>query len=207
MNLPFFLKGLLIGFSIAAPVGPIGVFCIQRTLTKGLLIGILTGFGAATADAVYGSIAAFGLTGISKLLINHQDLLRLGGGVFLVYLGLRTILVIPRNTIINDNGKNYLNAYTTTFFLTLTNPLTILSFLGIFAGLGIAANEGEGLVGAITLVTGVFIGSIIWWIVLSSITVFMKRKINTLSLIWVNRIAGIIILGFGFVALGSLKFS
>lgn len=207
MNLPFFVEGLLIGFSIAAPVGPIGVLCIQRTLTKGLLIGILTGFGAATADAVYGSIAAFGLTGISKLLINHLDWLRLGGGVFLVYLGLRTILVTPRNKIINDNGKNYLKAYTTTFFLTLTNPITILSFLGIFAGLGIAANEGEGLVGAITLVTGVFIGSIIWWIVLSSITVFMKRKINTLSLIWVNRISGIIILGFGFVALGSLKFS
>ena len=206
MTLPFFLRGLLIGFSIAAPVGPIGVLCIQRTLTKGLLIGFLTGFGAATADAVYGSIAAFGMTGISKLLINYQDWLRLGGGIFLVYLGLRTILVIPGNTIINSDRINFHKAYTTTFFLTLTNPLTILSFLGIFAGLGIAANEGEGLVGAITLVVGVFIGSIIWWIVLSSITAFIKQKINTLSLNWVNRISGIIILGFGFVAIGSLIF-
>ena len=206
MNLPFFLKGLFIGFSIAAPVGPIGVLCIQRTLAKGLLIGFLTGFGAATADAVYGSIAAFGLTGISKLLINHQDWLRLGGGIFLVYLGLRTILVIPGNTIINSDRINLLRAYTTTFFLTLTNPLTILAFLGIFSGLGFATNDLESLVNAITLVAGVFIGSTIWWIVLSSITAFIKQKINTLSLIWVNRISGIIILGFGFVAIGSLIF-
>lgn len=206
MNLPFFLKGLLIGFSIAAPVGPIGVLCIQRTLTNGRVIGFLTGLGAATADAVYGAIAALGLTNISNLLINQQHWLRLGGGTLLIYLGLRTFLAIPSNTVINIERTNFLNAYITTFFLTLTNPLTIFSFLGIFAGLGIAANPEGDFADAISLVVGVFIGSTIWWLVLSTMTTLIERRLTTKSMIWVNRISGIIILGFGLVALGSLMF-
>jgi threonine/homoserine/homoserine lactone efflux protein len=167
-------------------------------------MGFLTGFGAATADAVYGSIAAFGLTSISTLLINYQDVLRLVGGVFLIYLGLRAFLAKPRHSQTHSAETNYFNAYLSTFFLTLTNPLTILSFLGIFAGLGIASSDENDFLDATILVTGVFIGSIIWWIILSSATTLIKGKITTKGLAWVNRISGIIIFGFGLVALGSL---
>lgn len=203
MNLPFFLQGILIGLSIAAPVGPIGVLCIRRTLSYGRVMGFLTGCGAATADAVYGSVAAFGLTSISSLLINYQDILRLVGGTFLIYLGLRTFLAKPSNRETNSGETNYLNAYISTFFLTLTNPLTILTFVGIFAGLGIVTSGGSNYGDATILVVGVFIGSILWWMVLSSLTTLIKGKITTKGLVWVNRISGIIILGFGLVALGS----
>ena len=203
MNLPFFLQGLLIGVSIAAPVGPIGVLCIRRTITYGRVMGFLTGGGAATADAFYGAVAAFGLTIISTLLINYQDLLRLVGGIFLIFLGLRTFLAKPNNRETNSSETNYLNAYFSTFFLTLTNPLTILSFMGIFAGLGIATSDRGDDSNAVLLVVGVFIGSMLWWIVLSNLTTLIRGKIATIGMIWVNRISGIIILGFGLVALGS----
>ncbi len=135
MELSLFLKGLLIGFSIAAPVGPIGVLCIRRTLASGRTIGLLSGLGAATADALYGSLAAFGLTAISGFLVRQQGLLRLLGGAFLCYLGLRAILTRPANAASLNSPASHVNAYSSTFFLTLTNPLTILSFAAIFAGL------------------------------------------------------------------------
>ena len=204
MNLPFFLQGVIIGLSIAAPVGPIGILCIRRTLANGRIMGFLTGFGAATADAVYGAFAAFGLTSISLLLINYQDLLRLVGGIFLIFLGLRTYFGKPSNKSIKTRETNHINAYVSTFFLTLTNPLTILSFMGIFAGLGIATNNESETSDAILLVIGVFIGSILWWVILSSAASILRGKLTTSSMLWVNRISGIIIFGFGLGALGSL---
>ena len=203
MNLPFFFQGILIGLSIAAPVGPIGILCIRRTISYGRVMGFLTGSGAATADAIYGAVAAFGLTSISTLLINYQDLLRLIGGIFLICLGLRTYFAKPINRDEYTSETNYLNAYLSTFFLTLTNPLTILSFMGIFAGLGIATSDRGDYSDAILLVVGVFLGSMLWWMVLSSLTILIKGKIATSGLIWVNRISGIIIIGFGLAALGS----
>jgi threonine/homoserine/homoserine lactone efflux protein len=204
MTLPFLLQGILIGFSIAAPVGPIGILCIRRTLSYGLLMGVLSGFGAATADAIYGSIAAFGLTGISNLLINYQDLLRLIGGIFLVFLGLRIYFSKPATKKYNSIETSNMNAYLSTFFLTLTNPLTILSFMGIFAGLGIATSGNNDIKNAISIVIGVFSGSMLWWLGLSSVTTLIRCKIALQGLIWVNRISGIIIIVFGLIAFGSL---
>jgi threonine/homoserine/homoserine lactone efflux protein len=200
MDITYFYKGLIIGFSIAAPVGPIGVLCINRTLSSGRLVGLLTGLGAATADAVYGSIAAFGLTFISTFLVQQQLWFRLIGGIFLCYLGLRTMISTSKNNPIQANPTSMWNAYGSTFFLTLTNPLTILAFTAIFSGIGLVSLGGSYSSAGIT-VLGVFLGSASWWFILSTLTSLLRNRINTSALIWVNRISGLVILGFGIVAL------
>jgi threonine/homoserine/homoserine lactone efflux protein len=200
----FFLRGLIIGFSIAAPVGPIGVLCIRRTLANGRASGLISGLGAATADAIYGSIAGFGLTFISSLLIRQQGWLRLVGGTFLCYLGLKTFFARPAEQPALAKGNDLLSAYASTFFLTLTNPMTILSFAAIFAGLGVGSASGNYFSAGI-LVLGVFIGSAIWWLILSSGVGMIWKKFNSLGLRWINRISGIIITAFGLFVLLSLK--
>jgi threonine/homoserine/homoserine lactone efflux protein len=197
------LKGLIIGFSIAAPVGPIGVLCIRRTLAEGRATGLVSGLGAATADAIYGCIAGFGLTFISSVLISQQLWLRLIGGAFLCYLGIKTLLVRPAEQAASVEGNGLLGAYASTFFLTLTNPLTILSFVAIFAGLG-AASAGGNYLAATMLVCGVFIGSALWWLVLSGGVSVFRSRFDVRTLRWVNRISGIIIAAFGVLALVGL---
>ena len=204
MDLSFFLRGLIVGFSIAAPVGPIGVLCIRRTLANGRASGLISGLGAATADAIYGSIAGFGLTFISSLLIRHQGWLRLVGGTFLCYLGLKTFFARPAEQPALAKGNDLLSAYASTFFLTLTNPMTILSFAAIFAGLGVGSASGNYFSAGI-LVLGVFIGSALWWLILSSGVGMIWKKFNSLGLRWINRISGIIITAFGLFVLLSLK--
>jgi threonine/homoserine/homoserine lactone efflux protein len=203
MPITFLLKGLLIGFSIAAPVGPIGVLCIQRTLDRGRIYGFVTGLGAATADGFYGFIAGFGLTIISSFLVAQQQWIRLIGGIFLVYLGLRTLLSRPATKAATIKERNLLSAYASTVFLTLTNPTTILSFAAVFAGIGLGGATRDYLSAAI-LVCGVFLGSALWWFILSGGVNLFRKKFNTQGLRWVNRISGLIILGFGLLALGSL---
>ncbi|NJL58528.1 MAG: LysE family transporter [Desulfobacteraceae bacterium] len=202
MNITFLLRGLAIGFSIAAPVGPIGVLCIRRTLAEGRLSGFVSGLGAATADAIYGCIAGFGLTFISNFLVSRQTWLRLVGGVFLCYLGIRTLLAKPAEQAASVKGDSFINAYVSTFFLTLTNPMTIISFAAIFAGLGLASTSGNYMSAGI-LVLGVFIGSALWWLILSGGVGIFREKFNLYGLHWVNRISGAIITGFGLFALLS----
>jgi threonine/homoserine/homoserine lactone efflux protein len=203
-----FLKGLLIGFSIAAPVGPIGILCIRRTLAEGRASGFVSGLGAATADAFYGSVAGFGLAFISSFLISQGTWLRLLGGAFLIYLGVKTLLARPA---VSSAGEPALlptgglfGAYASTFFLTLTNPLTILSFAAVFAGLGIGSRSSGEFLSAGLLVLGVFAGSGAWWFTLSSAASWMRTRLSGRGLLWINRISGLIILGFGLAALGSL---
>lgn len=203
MDIPFFLKGIIIGFSIAAPVGPIGVLCIRRTLADGRLAGLVSGLGAATADLLYGCVAAFGLTFISQFLIDQELWLRLVGGIFLLYLGIMTFLAKNSGEEIEQSKGGLFNAYFTTFFLTLTNPLTILSFMAIFAGLGIV-NTGGDYFSALVLVTGVFCGSALWWFLLSAGASFFQKKIDSQGLVWINRISGVVITVFGVVALAGM---
>jgi threonine/homoserine/homoserine lactone efflux protein len=203
MDTSFFLKGLLIGFSIAAPVGPIGVLCIRRTLASGRASGLLSGIGAATADAFYGSIAAFGLTFVSDFLLQQQAFIRLLGGGFLCYLGIRTLLSRPVE-VANPVSKGSLaSAYSSTFLLTLTNPLTILSFAAIFAGFGLVG-ESHSYLSAGIMVLGVFLGSTAWWLILSGVTSLLRTRFSQKSLVWVNRISGAILLGFGIAAIAGL---
>jgi threonine/homoserine/homoserine lactone efflux protein len=203
MDTSLLLQGLLIGFSIAAPVGPIGVLCIRRTLAQGRAAGLASGLGAATADAVYGCIAGFGLTFISGLLISQQSWLKLLGGAFLCYLGIRTLLAQPAERAASAAGLGLAGAYTSTFFLTLTNPTTILSFVAVFAGLGLASMGGD-YAAAVVLVLGVFVGSALWWLLLSGGVGLLRARFDTRAMRWVNRISGVVITAFGLLALVSL---
>ena len=220
-----FLRSLFIGLAIAAPVGPIGVLCIRRTLANGRLSGLVSGMGAATADAIYGSLAAFGLTFLSAWLVGQRFWLGLLGGIFLVYLGFRTLLQrpsppAPAHGLASDadvaaispspkvgrggRGVRALSSdYTSTLALTLTNPMTILSFAAIYAGMGI--QMGSSFWNAALMVTGVFAGSALWWLFLSTAADLLRvRFLTPNGLLWVNRVSGAIILAFGVAALVSL---
>jgi threonine/homoserine/homoserine lactone efflux protein len=204
VDLATFLRGLIIGFSIAAPVGPIGVLCIRRTLADGRAIGFASGLGAATADALYGAVAAFGLSLVTNALVGQRLWLQVVGGIFLLYLGVRTWMAVPRDasgTAVNPGGLAA--GWASTFALTLTNPTTIISFAAIFAGLGLGRNV-SGYGAASLMVLGVFIGSAIWWLFLSLGVGLVRSSLTPARLGWVNRGAGAIIAAFGVVALASL---
>lgn len=198
--MPALLKGLIIGFSIAAPVGAIAILCISRTLVQGRLAGFVCGLGAATADGIYGCIAGFGLTFISRLLIEQQFWLRLLGGVFLCYLGAKTFISKPAQRTIAKE-VSLIGAYVSTFFLTLTNPLTILAFVGIFAGAGLTNSTYRS---AGIFVVGVFSGSACWWLLLCSGVSLLRNHLTPQKLQYLNRISGIILTAFGIVALVNL---
>ena len=192
----FFLKGIVLGFSIAAPVGPIGVLCIRRTLSYGMMNGFLTGLGAATADTVYGFVAAFGVTAVTAFLLDYQFYLRLIGGLFLLYLGYTTFRTNPAEKAAEASGDGRVGAYVSTFFLTLTNPMTIMSFAAVFAGVGLGV-ESASYSSAGVLVAGVFTGSMLWWLTLSKLVDVFRAKVDQRMLKWVNRLAGAIIAVLG----------
>lgn len=202
MESELFIKGFIIGFSIAAPVGPIGILCIQRTLSEGNIQGLVTGLGAATADAIYGFIAAFGLTFISNFLVEQSFWFRLIGGLFLCYLGIKAFRSKPQNPTLSLGNRTIFSAYGTTFILTLTNPMTILFFAGVFAGLGLIS-ESILYTSAGLMVIGVFLGSGSWWLILSGTTSILRNKINNHKLAWINKISGFVILAFGVAAIIS----
>ena len=200
-----FVKGVVLGLSLAAPVGPIGVLCIQRTLRAGRLIGLISGLGAATADGLYGLIAAGGFTMLANVLIAQQLWLRVLGGGFLGYLGVKTFLSPPATHAAPDAPTStWLNAYSSTLLLTLTNPLTILAFTAIFAGVGIVDAAAVRPAAASVLVGGVFCGSALWWGILSSVTALLRHKLTPPAFVWLNRASGLIMLTFGMVALAGI---
>lgn len=200
MEIGFLLKGIVLGFSIAAPVGPIGILCIRRTLAEGRLTGLAIGLGAATADAFYGIIAGFGVTFISSFLLDRGTWLRLIGGGFLCYLGVKTFLAEPADAVAPDGDRGALGAYLSAVFLTLTNPMTILAFVGVFAGLGIA-DAAHGYVASGLLVLGVFTGSALWWLALTGGVSLFRARFNRLFLRWLNRVSGGVLVLFGLAAL------
>jgi threonine/homoserine/homoserine lactone efflux protein len=205
MSVGLFLEGIVIGFAIAAPVGPIGVLCIRRTLADGRVSGLVSGLGAATADALYGAVAALGLTFVAEFLMGGESWLRLVGGAFLLFLGVRTFLARPAGREAPDARRIGLpGAYASTFFLTLTNPTTILSFAAIFAGLGVAGDASGDALSAMLLVLGVFLGSAAWWVVLSGATSLFRTRLSVRGLRWVNRISGTVIAAFGVLAVSGL---
>ena len=195
-SLGLILKGLVLGFSIAAPVGPIGVLCIRRTLANGFRSGLVSGLGAATADAIYGTIAAAGMTLVADFLARQQFWLGLLGGIFLVYLGIKILRTAPQpeeNTIQKESpGGNYFS----TLLLTLSNPMTIFMFAAIFGGMSVQAGAVYRF-NAFLLVLGVFSGSALWWLSLSAAVSLLREKVNARLMVWVNSLAGAVITGFG----------
>ena len=204
MSLNFMFKGALIGFSIAAPVGPIGVLCIRRSLADGPYVGLATGLGAATADAAYGFIAGFGLTAISNFLVGQKFWLGLFGGLFLCYLGVRTFVSKPADEAAHAGKTGSVSAYVTTLFLTLANPMTILSFVAVFAGLGLGASRDY--LSASALVAGVFAGSAFWWLLLSNGVALFRSALGLNWMHTVNQLSGGIILTFGLYSLAASLF-
>jgi threonine/homoserine/homoserine lactone efflux protein len=201
-TLSFLLKGLILGFVIAAPVGPIGVLCIRRSLEDGPQVGLITGLGAATADVIYGCIAAFGLTAISTFLVSQRFWLGFLGGLFLCYLGIRTFVSKPTDGRVEGQGKGRFSAYLSTFFLTVTNPMTILSFTVVFAALGLGTTSNY--LDATALVAGVFVGSAAWWLLLSSGVGIFRSRFSSRSLMFVNRLSGVVIFLLGLYSLSIL---
>jgi len=199
MDISFFVKGLVFGFSIAAPVGPIGILCIRRSLSQGWHAGLLTGMGAATADTVYGCVAAFGLAGITGFIVGQQQWIHLFGGLFLIGLGLRILLSKGHAVKTGRPAAGCAAGYASALLLTLTNPMTILSFAAVFAGMGLGT-LGTGSVPAAWLVAGVFTGSMTWWVILSALSSRFDRHIGTGAMTWINRISGTVLTAFGMAA-------
>jgi len=204
MEVDFFVRGSVIGFSIAAPVGPIGILCVQRTLNQGTLYGFVSGLGAATADGCYGLIAAFSLTAALSILSGIRIWFSLIGGLYLVYLGIKAFRAVPESKHNSAKHSGLVSSYISTYFLTLTNPMTVLSFAAIFAGFGLGKTGGNYTAAGV-LVTGVFIGSAIWWFILSAVTGLIRQRFTPSHLRWVNRISGCIIIGFGLYVLAGLS--
>lgn len=197
-----FLKGLAFGFLLAATVGPLWILCFRRTLAHGRLFGLVSGMGVATADALYGFVAAFGLTVVSNFLLAQKFWLGIVGGAFLCWLGIKTLLSRPGNLPVEAPASNLAVAYTSTFALTLTNPATILAFVAIFAGLGLAASGSYAEASFVVL--GVTLGSAFWWVMLVLGAGWLRSRSGPRLLRTINVVAGVSILSFGVVQLVAL---
>lgn len=199
MDFSFLVRGLVIGFTVAAAVGPISLLTIRRTVAHGRVYGLVSGLGVASADASYGAVAAFGLTGITAVLVGARTVLALVGGTFLIWLAVRTIRARPASAAAEiEERPGLAAAYLSIYALTMTNPMTILSFAGIFAGLGLS---GRGGAEAALLTFGVFLGSSLWWVLLTAIVGRLRERITPGALVWINRVSGTVLLAFGTVAI------
>jgi putative LysE/RhtB family amino acid efflux pump len=199
MSLLIFLKAFLIGFSIAMPVGPIGLLCIKNTLSYGFKTGFAVGLGAALADSFYGLLAGGGLALISKFLLDYTNYIKVIGGIFLIYLGIKEIRnykKVPHNAA-KIKDSHFFKTVFTVLFLTLTNPATIISFVAIFASIGGLTVGGLGL---ITMIFGVFFGSLFWWLILAGGVTKIKHKISEKIMKIIKIFSGIILFGFGIYA-------
>lgn len=204
MDLDVFPRGVLLGVSVAAPVGPIGLLTIRRTINYGFRMGFATGLGAATADAIYGAIAAFGLTAVMAVLTGHADLIRIIGGLALLTIGTRGLIAIRTSSVPGsparvDNVSSPLASYVQTTGLTLTNPMTILTFIGFFAGVGVS--EESATFDALVLVLGVAVGSALWWLGLAAVIARVRHRLSPSAVRLINLGSSIIIIGFGIVAI------
>lgn len=199
--LAFLWKGVVVGLIIAVPVGSVGILCIRRTIFHGRLAGFVSGMGAAAADAIFGIIAAFGLTVVSDWLLGYQEWLRIVGAGFLLLIGMRAFMAEPLLAGRSQRDPETLLAdFASTFALTLTNPITILAFLAIFAGIGFTGEDAT-LSGAAILVFGVWLGSLLWWSALALGAGSLRRSFRRNHLVWINRVSGGILMlsGLGLV--------
>jgi len=194
----FFLRGLAIGFAIAVGVGPITLLTIRRTLEHGRVYGLASGIGVAFADGTYGGIEAFGLAALASVLVGARVVLGLIGGAFLLYLGWRTMTSRPREAATAADRPGLVAAAVSIYGLTMTNPMTILSFAAAFAGLGIVADSA---IDAALITLGVWCGSTLWWLILTAVVAALRSRVTLRALTWINRGTGALIFAFGIVAI------
>lgn len=202
MDLTLLGRGLVLGFTIAATVGPITLLCVRRTLAEGRVVGLASGLGVATADATYGAIAAFGLTAVTDVLVEWRQLLGVVGGAFLLWLAWRTVRSVPGQSAAESTVRRggLAGAYLSMLGLTLTNPLTILSFIALFVGLGVS---GDDAAGAAALTLGVFLGSAAWWVLLVGAVGALRTRLTPAWMRRINLASGLLIGAFALVALAS----
>ncbi|HEY0836366.1 MAG TPA: LysE family transporter [Azospirillum sp.] len=199
------LQGLILGIAIAAPVGPIGLLCIRRTIEHGPMMGFATGMGAAVADTFYGAIAAFGVSAAIGFLTGHETLFRIVGGIILLVVAIRTYRQSPaaeaREADAAPDSRTAISGFMTGLSLTMTNPATIFAFIAVFAGFGLGADLGH--FDAATMVLGVFLGSASWWLALSSGVAAVRHRISDQGLALLNHCTGIALAVFGLWALAT----
>ena len=196
MDPGLFIQGIIIGLTLAVPVGPISLVCIHRTVADGRFHGILSGFGVATADSLYAAVAFLGLTAVSGLIIGHQTLFRLLAGIALILVGIQVFRSVPAAVSNGDGQEPYLQDYLSLFAIAAANPLTIIFFITILPGFGVVA-QGTTLIAAVPFVAGVFLGSIVWWIILCGSLGSVRSRLSTENLRQINRISGVLITCFG----------
>lgn len=217
MNVPGFvfnpimlaIEGAAIGFLIAVPVGPAAVLCIRRSITAGAVAGYMTGIGAALGDAVFGAVAAFGLSFVEQFVHEREAWLLGIGGVGLIIMGWTTMRHRPRTVgdpVSEDRDHQVATHFhyaSSSFFITVFNPLTVMAFGAAFAGRNLAG-VGSSLPDAALLVAAVFAGALAWWTIICAAAVSLRANFTGTGLLWLNRVSGAVILGFGVVALISL---
>jgi len=196
--LELLIKGILAGIAISAPVGPVNVLCMSRTLTKGRMAGLISGLGAATADSVYGAIAGFSISFVIQILLRDEFWIRLCGGFLLIGIGMLYYFKKP-NSIKEQKSNSAHSEFISAFLLNLTNPTVVLSFLAILAALGLGQHRPPLL--TLMVVGGIFTGSMLWWIVLTATTNHFRDRFDDKAMLWMNRIAGLAIGAFGVITL------
>jgi threonine/homoserine/homoserine lactone efflux protein len=196
MDVSLFVQGIIIGLTLAAPVGPLALICIQRTVTEGRLHGIFSGIGVATADSFYAAVTFLGLTVISALIIAQQYLFRFLAGVVLILIGIRVFLSIPSAITAKTEHETYLKDYLSMVALAIANPLTLVFFLIILPGYGVVIH-GTSFLSAAEFVAGVFFGSTVWWVVLCGSIGSVRSRISAENLGRINRVSGLLISCFG----------
>jgi threonine/homoserine/homoserine lactone efflux protein len=202
LSLPLTLRGLVIGFTIAAAVGPITLLVIRRTIAHGGRYGFASGLGVATADATYAAVAAFGLTAITSVLVSGHWLLGIVGGTIIVIVGIRTIRSRPSGPAADAERPGLAGGFASIYALTMTNPLTIVLYAGVFAGVGLVAGSSFVDAGIVTLAA--WLGSTAWWVILCSVVAWARGRVSTTALLWVNRISGAALVLFGIAAIVSV---
>lgn len=193
-DIDLLVKGAMAGLAISAPVGPVNVLCISRTIAKSRASGLISGLGAAAADTIYGAVAGFSISFVIAFLLRQLFWIRLIGGLLLIAIGIRYYFKQPKPAHeVRDASAH--SEFATAFLLNLTNPTTVLSFLAVLAVLGMS--EARAWWHTVFLVLGIFIGSMLWWITLAVIAGHFRDRFNDRALLWMNRIAGLAIGGFG----------
>ena len=204
LELPLPLRGLILGFTIASAVGPITLLVIRRTIDHGGVYGFASGVGVAAADATYAGIAAFGVTAITSVLLSAHVLLGVVGGAVIAIVGFRTMTSRPAQAAAAAERPGLLGGALSIFGLTMTNPLTIVLYAGVFASIGLAT--GSNYVDAAILTLAVLAGSTLWWVVLCSVVAWARERVSPRALLWVNRVSGAALVAFGLLAVaGALQ--
>lgn len=209
MDFGLLITGVIVGFLVAFPVGPVAILCLQRTLFDGRLVGYSTGLGAAVADTVFGALAIFSVSAVQSFLLDHHLVIQFLGGFVLIGLGLRTLLLRNKRKANNAistasvDHETLLHAFGSAFAVTIVNPITVLAFISLFAAIRVS-DPGHGLFDEWTVIFGVFVGATGWWFLLTSVASVLRQKFTDNGMRWMNATSGIAIMGFGIFALLTL---